>query len=46
MSEIAQSKLSNRVWIMILAGAVIVTLSMGVRQSFGLFLGPLGLELG
>lgn len=46
MSEITQSKLSNRVWIMILAGAVIVTLSMGVRQSFGLFLGPLGLELG
>lgn len=46
MSETASSKLSNRVWIMILAGAVIVTLSMGVRQSFGLFLGPLGLELG
>ncbi|MDQ8029204.1 MAG: MFS transporter [Brevundimonas sp.] len=45
MSEAVASKLSNRVWIMILAGAVIVTLSMGVRQSFGLFLGPLGLEL-
>jgi MFS family permease len=37
--------LSNRAWIMILTGALIVTLSMGVRQSFGLFLAPLGLEL-
>jgi len=49
MSDAALSKppvLSNRAWIMILAGAVIVTLSMGVRQSFGLFLQPLGLELG
>ena len=45
MSEAVASKLSTRVWIMILTGAVIVTLSMGVRQSFGLFLGPLGLEL-
>ena len=45
MSEAVSSKLSSRVWIMILTGAVIVTLSMGVRQSFGLFLGPLGLEL-
>lgn len=39
------SGLSRRAWIMILAGAVIVTLSMGVRQSFGLFLTPLGLSL-
>ena len=38
-------RLSNRAWIMILAGALIVTLSMGVRQAFGLFLTPLGLEL-
>lgn len=30
---------------MILTGAVIVTLSMGVRQSFGLFLRPVGLDL-
>lgn len=45
MSEAVSSKLSTRVWIMILTGAVIVTLSMGVRQSFGLFLNPLGLEL-
>lgn len=47
MSEtILHPKLSNRAWLMILTGAVIVTLSMGVRQSFGLFLQPLGLELG
>ena len=46
MSEVLSTKLSNRVWIMILAGATIVTLSMGVRQSFGLFLQPLGMELG
>lgn len=45
MSEAASPKLSNRAWIMILAGALIVTLSMGVRQSFGLFLTPLGLDL-
>ena len=30
---------------MVLAGATIVTLSMGVRQSFGLFLAPMGLDL-
>ncbi len=39
------SSLSRRAWIMILTGAVIVTLSMGVRQSFGLFLRPVGLDL-
>ncbi|KQW82516.1 MFS transporter [Brevundimonas sp. Root1279] len=42
---IPPAKLSNRAWIMILAGAFIVTLSMGVRQAFGLFLTPLGLDL-
>ena len=31
---------------MILAGAATVTLSMGVRQVFGLFLTPLGVDLG
>lgn len=39
------SGLSRRAWIMILTGALIVTLSMGVRQSFGLFLRPVGLDL-
>ena len=37
--------MSNRAWIMVVAGAVVVTLSMGVRQAFGLFLTPLGLDL-
>lgn len=37
--------LSRRAWIMIAAGAAMVTLSMGVRQSFGLFLTPLALDL-
>ena len=37
--------LPRRVWIMIAAGAAIVTLAMGVRQSFGLFLTPLSLDL-
>ncbi|WEK58276.1 MAG: MFS transporter [Candidatus Brevundimonas phytovorans] len=45
MSDAASSGLSRRAWIMILTGAVIVTLSMGVRQSFGLFLRPVGLDL-
>lgn len=44
--SIVPASLSRRAWIMVLAGAVIVTLSMGVRQSFGLFLAPVGLELG
>ena len=30
---------------MIVTGALIVTLSMGVRQSFGLFLRPMGIDL-
>lgn len=45
MSDAASSGLSRRAWMMILAGAVIVTLSMGVRQSFGLFLRPMGMDL-
>ncbi|MFK4058385.1 MFS transporter [Brevundimonas sp. NPDC046655] len=44
-SPAPSSGLSRRAWIMILTGAVIVTLSMGVRQSFGLFLRPVGLDL-
>jgi MFS family permease len=44
-SGFPSSGLSRRAWIMILTGAVIVTLSMGVRQSFGLFLRPVGLDL-
>lgn len=40
-----EANLSHKAWTMILAGALIVTLSMGVRQAFGLFLRPVGLDL-
>lgn len=33
-------------WITVACAAIIVTLSMGVRQSFGLFLQPVSLDLG
>lgn len=39
------SRLSHRAWTMVLAGAAMVTLAMGVRQAFGLFLAPIGLDL-
>lgn len=45
MSEVPPSGISRRAWLMIVTGALIVTLSMGVRQAFGLFLRPIGLDL-
>jgi len=45
MSDALHPNLSRRAWLMILAGAAMVTLSMGVRQSFGLFLAPMGMDL-
>ncbi|MGB0681118.1 MAG: MFS transporter [Magnetovibrionaceae bacterium] len=33
------------VWVVITAGALVVSLSMGIRQSFGLFLSPMSLDL-
>jgi predicted MFS family arabinose efflux permease len=36
----------KRPWIVIASAAAIVTLAMGVRQAFGLFLPPISLELG
>ena len=45
MSDANAPGMSNRAWIMVVAGALVVTLSMGVRQTFGLFLTPLGLEM-
>ena len=44
-SPAPEANLSRKAWIMILTGALIVTLSMGVRQAFGLFLRPMGLDL-
>ena len=46
MSETAATPgISRRAWVMIVTGALIVTLSMGVRQAFGLFLRPIGIDL-
>ncbi|MFC3712199.1 MFS transporter [Sphingoaurantiacus capsulatus] len=33
-------------WLVVACGAFIVTLAMGVRQSFGLFMRPIGLDIG
>ena len=33
-------------WLVVVCGAVIVTLGMGVRQSFGLFMRPIAMDLG
>jgi predicted MFS family arabinose efflux permease len=37
--------LDRRAWTLILAGATVVTLAMGARQAFGLFLRPVALDL-
>ncbi len=34
------------VWIAVACGAFIITVSMGVRQTFGLFLAPISIDLG
>jgi predicted MFS family arabinose efflux permease len=34
------------VWIVVAAGALVVSVSMGVRQTFGLFLPPMAVDLG
>ena len=46
MSSLPAVHLSRRAWIMIAASAAIVTLAMGVRQSFGLYLTPMTMDLG
>jgi len=33
-------------WLVVACGAIIVTLSLGVRQAFGLFMRPIGMDLG
>lgn len=33
-------------WLVVACGAAIVTLAMGVRQAFGLFMRPIGMDLG
>lgn len=38
--------MSLRIWIIILSGGLILALIMGIRQSLGLYLTPISLELG
>lgn len=38
--------MSPQLWVIILCGATAMTLSLGIRASFGLFLGPISLDLG
>ncbi|WP_312821522.1 MFS transporter [Brevundimonas sp.] len=46
MTSSPSPALSRQAWIMIAASAAIVTLAMGVRQSFGLYLTPMVMDLG
>lgn len=46
MSASKSVVLDRRTWITIAASAAIVTLAMGVRQSFGLYLSPISMDLG
>lgn len=41
----ASTGLSRRAWTMVICAALIVTLAMGVRQAFGLFLRPISMDL-
>ena len=38
--------MSPQLWVIILCGATAMTLSLGIRASFGLFLGPISVDLG
>ncbi len=38
--------MSPQLWVIILCGATAMTLSLGIRASFGLFLGPMSVDLG
>ena len=38
--------MTPQLWVIILCGATVMTLSLGIRASFGLFLGPISLDLG
>lgn len=39
-------RLQSNIWVLILSAGMVVTLSMGIRQSFGLFLTPITVDLG
>lgn len=38
--------MTRRAWLILAAGAFLLTLNMGIRQSFGLFLEPMTVDLG
>jgi len=38
--------MNNRWLIILLSASALVTISLGIRQSMGLFLGPVSLEMG
>jgi predicted MFS family arabinose efflux permease len=40
------SPVRRSVWIMLLCGGLVLTLAIGIRQTFGLFLAPMSLDLG
>lgn len=37
--------MTPQLWVIILCGATAMTLSLGIRASFGLFLGPISVDL-
>ena len=39
-------RMNRAVWIIVAAGGTILTIGLGVRQSFGLFLAPMSVDLG
>lgn len=42
----AESGFSRRALLALIAGSLILTISVGLRQSFGLFVGPMSVDLG
>jgi MFS family permease len=45
-SQIAPSEISTSAWRAVICAALIVTVAMGVRQAFGLFMRPVTMDLG
>jgi predicted MFS family arabinose efflux permease len=37
---------SRRAWVVLTMGALVISIALGVRQSFGIFLAPIGADLG
>jgi predicted MFS family arabinose efflux permease len=45
-SDMGNKPFWRSVWFMLLCGGLVLTLAIGVRQTFGLFLAPMSLDLG